>query len=83
MRQTRYIIFALSGFFICLNFLLYAYLKININLLVVINAFLWTTLNICISSKVHHLRNINDPVALMYTDIGVGYKFKKRNSSKN
>lgn len=78
MRQTRYMIFALSGFFICLNVLLYAYLKFNINLILVINATLWITFNIGVSNKVLRRRIANDPVALMYSDIGAGYKFKKR-----
>ena len=82
MRQTRYMIFALSGFFICLNFLLYAYLKWNINLIVVINAFLWISFNMGITRRVRNLRAANDPVALMYSDIGAGYTFKKRTSNK-
>ena len=50
----------------------------NINILVLIDAVLWITMNICISKRVSYLRSKNDPIALKFSEIGVGYKFKRR-----
>ena len=78
MRQTRYLIFSMSIFFFALNMFIYAYLGWNINILVLIDAVLWITMNICISKRVSYLRSKNDPIALKFSEIGVGYKFKRR-----
>ena len=82
MRQTRYIIFFFSIFFVILNVCIYVLLGWNINVLVFIDAVVWITLNITISRRVTYLRSINDSVALKYSEIGTGYKFKKRERKK-
>ena len=83
MRQTRYLIFSMSLLFFTLNMTLYAYLGLNINIMVLIDAVLWITMNIMISNRVKYLRSINDPVALRFSEIGAGYKFKKRRKRRN
>jgi hypothetical protein len=78
MRQTRYIIFAISLFFIAMNMTITGVLKWNINILLIVDAFVWIVMNMLISNRVHHLRSINDPTALRFTDIGSNYKIKRR-----
>ena len=83
MRQARYMIFLISIMFFCLNIFIYCYLEWNINVLILIDAFIWIMMNIFVSNKVKYLRSINDPTALRFTDIGAGYKFKRRNRRRN
>lgn len=84
MRQTRYLIFSMSIIFFALNMFIYAYLDLSINILVLIDAVLWIIMNILISNRVKYLRNQNDPVALRFSEIGTGYKFRpKRRRRRN
>ena len=83
MRQTRYIIFAISIFFFVMNIVIYRYLQWNINVLFVADAVAWITLNIFISKKVTYLRSIEDPVALRYSEPGAGLTFKRRRKRQN
>ena len=78
MRQTRYLIFSISIAFFTLNMLIYCYWGLNINLLILIDSIIWITMNMLISRKVRLLRESNDPVALKYSEIGSGLKFKRR-----
>lgn len=78
MRQTRYLIFSISIAFFVLNMFIYGYLGWNINILILVDAIIWITMNILISKRVSYLRSINDPVALKFSEIGVGYRFKRR-----
>lgn len=79
MRQARYMIFLISLLFFCLNIFIYCYLNWGINVLILIDAVIWISMNIFVSRRVDYLRGLNDPTALKYTDIGAGYKFKRRN----
>lgn len=83
MRQTRYLIFSISLFFFALNIFIYDYLHWNINILVLIDAIVWIAMNILISRRVTYLRSINDPIALKYSEIGAGYKFKRKQRRRN
>ena len=83
MRQTRYLIFLFSIAFLALNMFIYCYLAWNINILVLIDALLWILMNIIISNKVKKLRSINDPIAMRFTEIGAGYKFRMRKRRRN
>ena len=83
MRQTRYLIFSISLFFFALNIFIYDYLHWNINILVLIDATVWIAMNILISRRVTYLRSINDPIALKYSEIGAGYKFKRKQRRRN
>lgn len=83
MRQTRYLIFSVSLFFFALNIFIYDYLHWNINILVLIDAIVWIAMNILISRRVTYLRSINDPIALKYSEIGAGYKFKRKQRRRN
>lgn len=83
MRQTRYLIFSISLFFFALNIFIYDYLHWNINILVLIDAIVWIAMNILISRRVSYLRSINDPTALKYSEIGAGYKFKRKQRRRN
>lgn len=78
MRQTRYIIFAISLSFFTLNMVLFGFCQLNINMLVLIDAIIWIMMNVMISNKVHYLRSIEDPIALKFTDIGSSLRFKRR-----
>ena len=78
MRQTRYIIFSISLIFFTINMLIIGWLKLNINILICIDAVIWIAMNMLISNRVHYLRSINDPTALRFTDLGTSYKFKRR-----
>ena len=83
MRQTRYLIFSISVSFFALNIFLFGYLGLGINWLVLIDAIVWITMNIMISSRVKYLRSLNDPVALKFSEIGAGYKFRRRRKRRN
>ena len=83
MRQSRYLIFAISLVFFALNMVIYNVLKWNINILILIDAVIWITMNIIISGKVKHLRKDNDPVAMRYTEIGTNYRFRRRRKRRN
>ena len=83
MRQTRYIIFSISIFFLSLNLFIYGFLKWNINVVILADAIIWIIMNILISKRVTYLRNQNDPIALKFSEIGVGYKFKRRKKRRN
>lgn len=83
MRQTRYLIFSASLFFFALNIFIYYYLNWGINILVLIDATVWIIMNILISRRVSYLRSINDPTALKFSEIGAGYKFKRRQRRRN
>ena len=83
MRQTRYLIFSFSLLFFALNIFIYGYLRWNINTLVIIDAVVWVLLNIYVSRRVCYLRSINDLTALKYSEVGVGYRFKKRRKRRN
>ena len=78
MRQARYLIFFISVAFLVMNIVIYCYLDLNINLLVLIDAVIWIAMNMIVTGRVKYLRSINDPIAHKFTDIGKGYKFKKR-----
>lgn len=78
MRQTRLMIFSISIFFFTMNVFIYSYLEWNVNLLILIDSVIWVVMNIVISKRVSYLRSINDPTALKFSEIGVGYKFKRR-----
>ena len=78
MRQTRYIIFSISVSFFALNMFIYGNLKWNINMIILIDSIVWIIMNIIISKRVSYLRALNDPIALKYSEIGVGYRFKRR-----
>lgn len=82
MRQTRYIIFAISIFFIAMNMTITGILKWNINALVVVDACVWIVMNMMISNRVHYLRSINDPTALRFTDLGSSYKIQGKGKGK-
>lgn len=83
MRQTRYLIFSISILFFAMNLVIYRYLAWNINVLILIDAVLWITMNIMISRKVNYLRSINDPVALRFSEPGAGLTFKRRRKRRN
>ena len=83
MRLTRYMIFTASLLFFALNIYIYGCLNWNINMVVLVDALLWILLNVYVSKKVGYLRSINDPTAMKYSEIGVGYKFKKRRKRRN
>ena len=82
MRQSRYLIFFISLFFFFLNMFIYSYLKWGINTLFLIDSVLWIAMNIFVSKRVTYLRSLNDPIALKYSEIGVGYKFKRRRKNR-
>lgn len=83
MRQSRYLIFAISLTFFALNMVIFNVLHWNINILILIDAILWIIMNILISNRVRHLRAIEDPVAMRYTEIGKNYRFRWRNKRRN
>lgn len=83
MRQSRYIIFSISVSFFTLNMVLFNVLQLNINLLILIDAIIWILMNMFISDRVRKLREIGDPVALRYTDIGKNYKSRRRKKRRN
>jgi hypothetical protein len=64
--------------FFTINMLIIGWLKLNINILICIDAVIWIMMNILISNRVQYLRSINDPTALKFTDLGTSYKFKRR-----
>ena len=78
MRQTRFLIFLISILFFAMNLLMYRYLQLNINMLVLIDAVVWIIMNLIISRRVKYLRSINDPVALRYSHIGDTFKLRRR-----
>lgn len=83
MQKARLMIFSISVIFFAINILIYGFLGWNINVLVIIDAVLWISMNILISNKVKHLRNIGDSVAIKFTEIGAGYKFTRRRNRQN
>ena len=83
MRQARYMIFLISILFFFLNIFIYCYLEWNINILILVDSIVWILMNIFVSNKVKYLRSINDPIALKFTDIGAGYRFKRRHRSND
>ena len=79
MRQARYLIFSISVSFFALNIFMYGYLRLNINLLILVDAVVWVVMNVLISKRVSYLRSLNDPTALKYSDttVGGGNRFRR------
>ena len=70
MRQARWTIFAISFFFLVLNILLSFILKLNINIVILADLFMWVSMNLLISSIVHKLKLQHDTVAERFEDVG-------------
>lgn len=70
MRQSRYIIFAISLFFFSMNMVLCLHWKLNINLLILVNAVIWISMNLLITHTVLKLKGRHDPVAESFMDLG-------------
>ena len=70
MRQARWTIFAISLFFLVLNILLSFILKLNINIVILADLFMWVSMNLFISSVVHKLKLQHDTVAERFEDVG-------------
>lgn len=78
MRQARYLIFSISVSFFALNMFVFGYLRLNVNLLILIDAIAWIIMNVLISQRVKYLRSINDPTAMRFSEIGRGYKLRRK-----
>ena len=83
MRQTRFIIFALSVFFLGLNMFLFYILKLNINWVILICAVVWIVFNLAITRRVCKLVWANDPTALKYAELGESFKLTRKRRRRN
>jgi UDP-N-acetylmuramyl pentapeptide phosphotransferase/UDP-N-acetylglucosamine-1-phosphate transferase len=79
MRKARWMIFSISAFFCLLNLALSFFMNVNINIVVLVDIFLWIIMNMYISSRVMKLKLENDAVAQSFVDVG---KPKFRNVNK-
>jgi len=86
MRQTRWAIFAMSFIFLAMNILLSFVLKVNINLIILADLFVWIALNMAISSRVRKLKLQHNETAERFEDVGkrgIGGFLSNREKYKN
>lgn len=83
MRQTRFIIFALSVFFLGLNMFLFYILRLNINWVILICAVVWIVFNLAITRRVCKLVWANDPTALKFAELGESFKLTRKRRRRN
>lgn len=77
MRQTRWMIFALSFVLWALNVLMSFVLAWNINIIIVIDLIIWVGFNLYISKCVRDRKLRHDSVAEQFEDVGKERVFKK------
>ena len=83
MRQTRYLIFALSVLFLAMNMTMFNILHWNITVVIVVCAIIWIIMNLLITRRVCLLVWAKDPVALRYAEIGQGVVFPRKQKRRN
>lgn len=81
MRQARYLIFSISLLFFAMNLVLYQILKLDVNLLILINAVVWVVMHLIISKLVRDLRSKHDPIAESFEDVGKRINLGRRRRS--
>ena len=83
MRQTRYLIFALSILFFAMNMTMFHILHWNITVVIIVCAVIWIIMNLLITRRVCVLVLAKDPVALRYAEIGQGVIFPRKRKRRN
>ena len=70
MRQTRWIIFAMSFAFFAMNVSLSFIAMVNINVVIIADILAWILLNMLISSRVRRLQSQHNEIAESFVDVG-------------
>ena len=70
MRQTRWIIFAMSFAFFAMNVSLSFIAMVNINVVIIADILAWILLNMLISSRVRSLQSQHNEIAESFVDVG-------------
>lgn len=78
MRQARWAIFTISAAFLGMNILLSFVMKLNVNLVIVVDLVVWILMNMYISSRVRRLKLQQDEVAISFVDVGKPKSWKRK-----